>query len=362
MTIKVGDRVKYLNNVGGGKVTRIKSKREVWVLEDDGFEVPVSMSDLVLVNPANFYFKDETPDVDESVAVQVPIDAAAASSLPESDEEDYVFDESEETPEGEKLSIYMAFVPKDIKDFQNTVIEVFLVNDSNYYMDFQWLLGKDNVKVARKDVIEPLTTLRIAELERNDLNEMQNQRFQAFAYKKREYSPKPAIDISFGVRPVKFYKLHCFAGNDYFETPAMLLPIVERDVFNLTLQADVDAVQNMILQKDKVPSEQRRRIRVKSHDKQPEPLEVDLHINSLLDTVVGMSPKEMFEYQIDKFNDVMRENIRKKGQRIVFIHGKGDGVLRAEITKQLRQKYPGCYVQDASFQKYGFGATMVTIR
>ena len=48
-------------------------------------------------------------------------------------------------------------------------------------------------------------------------------------------------------------------------------------------------------------------------------------------------------------------------RKIVFIHGKGEGVLRAEIEKQLKSRYRHCEYQDASFQQYGFGATQVTI-
>ena len=52
----------------------------------------------------------------------------------------------------------------------------------------------------------------------------------------------------------------------------------------------------------------------------------------------------------------------KKGQKIVFIHGKGDGVLRKGILQELKYKYKNYQSQDASFREYGFGATMVTIR
>ena len=64
---------------------------------------------------------------------------------------------------------------------------------------------------------------------------------------------------------------------------------------------------------------------------------------------------------MDKFHEVMRANLKYKGQKIVFIHGKGEGVLRAEIEKQLKSRYRHCEYQDASFQQYGFGATQVTI-
>ena len=52
----------------------------------------------------------------------------------------------------------------------------------------------------------------------------------------------------------------------------------------------------------------------------------------------------------------------KREQKIVFIHGKGDGVLRKALLDELKRKYSTCRYQDASFQEYGFGATLVTIR
>ena len=58
----------------------------------------------------------------------------------------------------------------------------------------------------------------------------------------------------------------------------------------------------------------------------------------------------------------MDENLRHPGQKIVFIHGNGDGVLRRALLKELNYRYKGHDVADASFREYGFGATMVTIR
>ena len=46
----------------------------------------------------------------------------------------------------------------------------------------------------------------------------------------------------------------------------------------------------------------------------------------------------------------------------MFIHGKGEGVLRQAIIHELNYKYKHFQYQDASFQEYGYGATQVTIR
>ena len=67
-------------------------------------------------------------------------------------------------------------------------------------------------------------------------------------------------------------------------------------------------------------------------------------------------------YQMKKFRDTLTEYASKKGQKIVFIHGKGEGVLRTSIINDLHYRYKKYSYQDASFQEYGYGATQVTIR
>ena len=68
-------------------------------------------------------------------------------------------------------------------------------------------------------------------------------------------------------------------------------------------------------------------------------MEVDLHAHELLDTTAGMSNSEILNYQLDVFRKTLEECKNKKGQKIVFIHGKGDGVLRKAILQELKYKY-----------------------
>lgn len=90
-------------------------------------------------------------------------------------------------------------------------------------------------------------------------------------------------------------------------------------------------------------------------------VEIDLHAHALLDTTNGLSANEIKNYQMKVFRETMEQYRRDKGRRIVFIHGNGDGVLRKAILTELKYTYKTCRYQDASFQQYGFGATMVTI-
>ena len=115
------------------------------------------------------------------------------------------------------------------------------------------------------------------------------------------------------------------------------------------------------MQEKKVPQPQTHK---PARHKQPKegPVEVDLHIHELVDTTAGMSNADMLQLQLQTFRDTLARYKSEKGRKIVFIHGKGDGVLRRAILEELQRKYKNYEYQDASFREYGFGATQVTIR
>ena len=62
------------------------------------------------------------------------------------------------------------------------------------------------------------------------------------------------------------------------------------------------------------------------------------------------------------FRKTLKEHEKKHGTKIVFIHGKGEGVLRKALVNELQYRYKQYTYQDASFREYGYGATLVTIR
>ncbi|MDD3478908.1 MAG: DUF2027 domain-containing protein [Paludibacteraceae bacterium] len=354
--VKIGDKVRYLDAVGGGVVTKFQSKDVILVLEPDGFETPVLARQVVVVEPTDAYnFPKETPAVSKTNVAQVS--AEVADEEPEFVLPPYQFNERDETSEGELLSIYLAFVPCDIKQLQTTDMDLYLINDSNYYLNFQLLSGVLDMGIRTQNSIEPHTKLLLETVHKLALNDFEELRFQATAYKKRRFNAKPSIDISLSINPTKFYKLHSFRDTDFFDEPTLLMTLVDRDVMNFAAQITPEALQKAMSQKEVKPAN----ISVRKKEKS-EIIEVDLHAHELLDSLAGLTNGDLLQLQLDKFNEVMRMHLKDKGQKIVFIHGKGEGVLRKELEKQLKLKYRTCYYQDASFQQYGFGATQVTIR
>ena len=96
--------------------------------------------------------------------------------------------------------------------------------------------------------------------------------------------------------------------------------------------------------------------------KEGDPVVVDLHASELLDTTNGLSATDILNYQLDTMRKTLKEYEKKKGTKIIFIHGKGEGVLRKAIINELQYRYKSYTYQDASFREYGYGATQVTIK
>jgi hypothetical protein len=65
--IKIGDKVKFLNDVGGGVVTGFINKTTVNVEDQDGFEVPYPINQLVNLSEAERQEKEKSEEPPESI-------------------------------------------------------------------------------------------------------------------------------------------------------------------------------------------------------------------------------------------------------------------------------------------------------
>ena len=63
-------------------------------------------------------------------------------------------------------------------------------------------------------------------------------------------------------------------------------------------------------------------------------LTIDLHIEAIPGGV-NVSKGQQLQFQMNTFRRVIRENANRRGMKITFIHGIGDGILKAAIRKEL---------------------------
>ena len=360
MTPKTGDTVRYLNSVGGGKIVKISGNMAY--VDEDGFETPVLLRECVVVaaagapEPTKGIFKEpERPAPAALVAAPAP--SATTKAAPE--------EPIEETEGGDTLNIVLGFEPTDIKNLSQSTFDSFLVNDSNYWIDFAVLTRADSDTqwtLRHRATAEPNMQVFAGEFSRSELPEMDRLAVQLCAYKTdRPFDLKQPVLVEFNLDTTRFARLHCFARNEYFDTPVIALDIVRGDRPSRPLRIDPAQLERAMAEKRRSDAAPRRKPAPKPAGKN-EPIVVDLHATELFDDMRGLSNADILNAQVDRFREVMDSHLRQAGLRIVFIHGKGNGVLREALMKELNHRYKGHDVQDASFREYGFGATQVTIR
>jgi hypothetical protein len=350
--MKIGDKIRYLNAVGGGIVRRFKNKDIVWVEEEDGFETPALIRECIVIESEG-----------KPVTTVAKTESFKPERLLEPTKPQPVEQTITERPGGDRLNVYLAYLPLDIKMLGKSNYEAFLVNDSNYFLFFNYMSRQNNAWITRhSEIIEPNTNLFIEEFSKEQLGSLERICIQLLAFKKNKpFGLKNAYSVELRIDGVKFYKLHSFRENDFFEDEALIYPLIVNDSAVREMLVSASDLQEAMTQKANTDFPQRQPAPAKK-DKSTPILEVDLHINQLIDSAKGLNNTDILNVQLDTFRKTMEENKAKKGQKIVFIHGKGEGVLRNAILSELKAKYKIFPVQDASFREYGFGATMVTVK
>ena len=244
--VKIGDKVRFLHEVGGGRVTALKGKNIVLVEDEDGFEIPMLSTDVVVIGNEDY---STTNVVNAKAAMQRQasdgrsikamlkegVDDAEPEGADDEDEVDFskvtFRAPAEERKGGNQLSAWLAFVPIDIREVTHTRFETYFVNDSNYYIQWTYLVAEGNSWTLRaRGEAEPNTKEFIEEFGREELNNLKRVAVQMLAYKRdKPFVLKPTMDVQLRIDGTKFYKLHTFEENDFFEQKALLYTLVEHD-------------------------------------------------------------------------------------------------------------------------------------
>ncbi|WP_299336198.1 Smr/MutS family protein [uncultured Psychroserpens sp.] len=123
----------------------------------------------------------------------------------------------------------------------------------------------------------------------------------------------------------------------------------------LFVNTDPDAI---ISEKEQVTK--RKSVKVKPKERNQPSMEVDLHINQITTRHKHMNNFDMLNLQLDTARHKLEYAIRNRIQKIVFIHGVGEGVLKTEL-EYLFGRYNNVKFYPADYQKYGLGATEVYV-
>lgn len=375
--------------------------------DEDGFQIPTPVNEVVVVESEDYSTANvinRRAEAQEQKAAETPLlrghrsvkammqegqDEEVDMSAPDTVDlsKDVTFrPKAEERKGGNQLSAYIAFAPTSDSSLDTPHFECYFVNDSNYYLRYVILSVEGNsCSVKNEGEAEPNTKVFIEEMNAQDINHVGRLVVQLLAYKRdKNFIVKAPVNVELRLEPLKFYKTHTFEDTPFFETPVLLYTIVENDKAVRPLVVDAKELKKEMYShadaqgRDEATADQRKQLVRRYEDNQSkgnaknvpyvrnrgldDALVVDLHAETLLDTTQGMQAGDILEYQMKVFRDTLKQYGNKKGQKLIFIHGKGAGVLRRALINELTYKHKSYQWQDASFQEYGYGATQVTIR
>lgn len=374
MTFKPGDKVKFLNDVGGGVVKKVQNKI-AYVETSDGFEIPSSFSELILVEEANplqnqtlrQFSKPEPKSFsqqEEETNREYQKLLEKKTAVIEEDEEaeelaDTGDDENIITNENCTLNIILGIVPVKSKKSAEPEFRVYLISDCAYRMFYTLSVIKENfvyghsAGLVEEDSKSLITTFTVS-----DLRELQSFKINCIFFKTGIYLPHEPLVHEYKIDVFQLSDPANWQENDYFDEKAIIVNLTEESLLYEIERLVSETEEKYIIQKKK------KDVKVKSAS-QPQNAdmeEVDLHIEQLVDDFSGMSAGEILDLQMSRFTIALDGAVRNKTKKIVFIHGIGNGKLKYEIRKTLDSKYSRLKYQDASFKEYGYGATMVILK
>ncbi len=335
MHIRIGDIVRFISEKMEGKVTGLIDPTTVQVfVEEYGFEIPASIHDLVVIH------------TDFS-------DPQEAARHPQATEARAIRMESADT-------LYLAIVPDNFHQLLNSRFELFLVNDTQHSCLYSIAFRREEKYTGisagncNPDSYVSIGTYTLKEIDTN----IKAVNIQAVFFQKGNTSLKSPVEAEVKINTVNLCKSNIYKHTRWFDSICFLKALDKEHLITFE-EIDEQQLQQAIRSKREtvsttVPRPQKQIVGNR--------VEIDLHSHELLETTAGMDNKAILEYQLEVFRKTMEEYKLRKGQKIIFIHGKGDGILRQRILWELQTKYKRHHHQDASFKQYGYGATLVTIK
>lgn len=348
MKIKVGDRVKFLNDTGSGEVTRIVDPKTALVQVDDGFEVPWMIKDLVV--DAGRYDADEEDVPEPREADKTENEVSSFSEKIEDMAKERIEDEE----------VLLAFVP----DESSAAFDAYLINSSSYHIKYTISRQQEGELVLfHEGTLEAGIKIRLGSYRPGNINDEEYFRIQGIYFNAGFFNHMPPLDILIRVSATEMYDAAHRQESDYFLEKAVLHTLHDwrKRTDPPKIEISAEELKKAMYTKGDVQPERPAAKRVKPPAGSGIE-EVDLHIQHLVDDHAKMDNAEILEVQLSRFRTALESAILHKTRRIVFIHGVGNGKLKHELRRILDREYNKVKYQDASFKEYGYGATMVLLK
>ena len=355
MKLKVGDKVKFLNESGGGVVSKILSSKMVNVTIEDGFDVPVLEKDLIKSDSTEkasvLFHEDFNVELSEE-----------QKSKSESEPEERI-SRLRNFPSGDvrEKGIYLAFVPHNESFMIAGNLDVFLVNHTSYEILFSLFLENDTGEFLGTDYdfVPERSKILLETIDREELNNWLNGVIQVMFHKDKNNKVLMPASSRFKIKGAKLSHEGAYRTSSFLDSKAYFFSITELS-FHKAISSDIKAKKFDENVEERKAKEVKRKSLIEKHQTIQSEAEVDLHIAELVENIAGLSSRDMLNIQKEYFVKTLESAIAERFKKVTFIHGVGNGVLKNEIIKILKD-YEGLKNQSASLAKFGVGAIDVVI-
>lgn len=350
MKFKAGDKVKFLNENGGGTVLSIIDSRMVLIETDTGFDMPVQAVELI----KDYRFEENVEKKPESSIFHAPKSA-------EEESKSTISQISSWGNINEEKGVYLAFEPHDQQWLLTGDLDIFIINNCAMEMLYSLFLEQKNQLLGIDFGSVPAESkILIETISRDDIENWVKGYVQVLFHHDtpaKVYLPlHSVIDIS----PGRFFKDGSYRSNTLVSGKALIITIGLQTSFQSASFNETDRKTGQSgtariaeLQKEKPLIEKHRTA-------QGEAI-IDLHIGELINNIAGLSSHDMFLIQMNYFKKTLESAIKNEYQKVTYIHGIGNGVLKNAIIKEI-EEYEGIENQIASISKFGVGAIDILIK
>lgn len=343
--MNIGDKVRLLRAKEQGVVSRFLPGNMIEIEIEDGFRIPVMRSELVPVSP----LESERLLKTSNFAPQKTVAPSAPAIL-------------------SNQGIYLAFIPVNDREYT-----LHLINNTDW--EFPYILGEESsgagggiqFRGVHSGLLKPKSQQKMNDLYAHaKFEEWPTFVVQGLWFRDGKSSLRAPLVKRFKARATTFFK------------NKTTVPVLSQPGFLTQLDAETnDQPQASAPSSNRAAQAQPKRISAEelkaemfkpNSDVADVSVErpssvVDLHIEELLPNGTGnRTPGDLLKLQLDTFEKMLESAIANGMNDITFIHGIGSGALRTELHKRLGQHPNVKFFEDAQKQKFGYGATKVTIK
>ena len=347
MKFKVGDKVKFIDELGGGEVVGLVDSRLVKVKTDDGFEMPVLTSNLIIdqrSQPAESKLPDMVPPILRKEEDEKP---------------DFISEINPFRKIREEEGVYLGFEPHEQQWLLTGDLDVVLANNTSYDLLYSLFLDIDGLNGIDFSSVPANSKIVIETISREEVEEWKSGYIQLMFHSDEPDKIYLPVHSVLDIKTPRFFKEGSYKDNTLFSGRAIIVNIANLNAIPAVSESNRELKDDSYVTKGKSHSTKEKQLIDKYRTNQGEAI-VDLHIGELVDNILGLSSKDMIDIQLDTFRKVLDSAIKNEFNKLTIIHGVGNGVLKSAIIKEL-DNYEGLENSMASISKFGVGALDISI-